>query len=170
MSDLPGQTTGTGGPPPGAEQPAYPQQQQPQPVAHAGGPSGPRANFGQRLLGLIIDGLVMIVPFGIFFAIFDPALAYLLGILAMGAYFVVLEGGATGQTLGMKALSIRVVDMHNGGPIGAGRATVRALVQFFLSGILYLGYLWMLWDKEKQTWHDKASSSVVVPTSAYPIS
>ena len=70
----------------------------------------------------------------------------------------------------MKALNIRVVDMRTGGAIGAGRATVRWLVQFFLSGILYLGYLWMLWDKEKQTWHDKASSSVVVPTSAYPVS
>ncbi|MFM8387932.1 MAG: RDD family protein, partial [Actinomycetota bacterium] len=24
-----------------------------------------------------------------------------------------------------------------------------------------LGYLWMLWDSEKQTWHDKMVSSVV---------
>jgi uncharacterized RDD family membrane protein YckC len=32
-----------------------------------------------------------------------------------------------------------------------------------------LGYLWMLWDKERQTWHDKFANSVVVPVSAYPI-
>jgi uncharacterized RDD family membrane protein YckC len=25
-----------------------------------------------------------------------------------------------------------------------------------------LGYLWMLWDKEKQTWHDKIIGSIVV--------
>jgi uncharacterized RDD family membrane protein YckC len=39
-----------------------------------------------------------------------------------------------------------------------------------LSGIVcLLGYLWMLWDKEKQTWHDKLATTVVVPTSAYPV-
>ena len=32
-----------------------------------------------------------------------------------------------------------------------------------------LGYFWMLWDREKQTWHDKFANDVVVPTSAYPV-
>jgi hypothetical protein len=32
-----------------------------------------------------------------------------------------------------------------------------------------LGYLWMIWDREKQTRHDKLATSVVVPTSAYPV-
>ena len=27
---------------------------------------------------------------------------------------------------------------------------------------LFLGYFWMLWDREKQTWHDKMAGSVVV--------
>jgi hypothetical protein len=27
----------------------------------------------------------------------------------------------------------------------------------------------MLWDPNKQTWHDKMATSVVVPTSAYPV-
>jgi uncharacterized RDD family membrane protein YckC len=27
---------------------------------------------------------------------------------------------------------------------------------------LLLGYLWMLWDPNKQTWHDKVAQSVVV--------
>jgi uncharacterized RDD family membrane protein YckC len=31
--------------------------------------------------------------------------------------------------------------------------------------VFLLGYLWMLWDPEKQTWHDKAAGSVVVPTA-----
>ena len=34
---------------------------------------------------------------------------------------------------------------------------------------LLIGYLWMLWDKEKQCWHDKAANDVVVPVSAYPV-
>ena len=164
MSDLPGQTTGTGAPPgqgPGAQQP---------PVAYAAsGPSGPRASFGQRLLALIVDWLVLIVPVAVLFLILDVWVAYVLTLVGSLAYYVVLQGGATGQTVGKKVLNIRVVDAANGGPIGYGRATVRMLVEWILSGILYLGYLWMLWDKEKQTWHDKASNSVVVPTSAYPV-
>ena len=27
----------------------------------------------------------------------------------------------------------------------------------------------MLWDKEKQTWHDTFSNDVVVPVSSYPV-
>ena len=38
-----------------------------------------------------------------------------------------------------------------------------------VSGIvIFLGYLWMIWDGEKQTWHDKMAGSVVVPTDSYP--
>jgi uncharacterized RDD family membrane protein YckC len=32
---------------------------------------------------------------------------------------------------------------------------------------IYLGFFWMLWDREKQTWHDKVAGSVVVPVDAY---
>ena len=121
-----GQTTGTGGPPPGPEQPASPQQSQP--VAHSGGPSGPRANFGQRLLGLIIDGLVLAVPSIVLFLILDPGIAYLLSILATAAYYIVLEGGPTGQTLGKKICNIRVVDqptLPSNRAVGVGRGIGR---------------------------------------------
>jgi uncharacterized RDD family membrane protein YckC len=35
--------------------------------------------------------------------------------------------------------------------------------------IFYLGYLWMLWDPQQQTWHDKLVGTTVVPVSAYPV-
>jgi uncharacterized RDD family membrane protein YckC len=163
MSDVQGQSTGAGAPP---EQPQYPP-----PVQHAGsGPSGPRANFGLRLLALIVDGLVFAIPAILVFVLFKPVVAYVLVWVGWAAYYVVLIGGPTGQTVGKRALGIRVVDFDTGGPVGHGRAFVRFLVQTFISGlIVYLGYLWMLWDREKQTWHDKAANSVVVPESAYPV-
>jgi uncharacterized RDD family membrane protein YckC len=167
MTDQPGQTPGTTSAPPGPE-PGY-QPQQPVAYSSGSGPSGPRAGFWIRFAGLLLDGLILAVPTIVLFLIFDVGIAYVLTFVVVLAYFIALEGGPTGQTLGMKAVSIRVVDFDGGGPIGYGRATVRALVQYFLSGILYLGYLWMLWDREKQTWHDKASRSVVVPVSAYPV-
>jgi uncharacterized RDD family membrane protein YckC len=30
------------------------------------------------------------------------------------------------------------------------------------SNILYLGFLWMLWDGDRQTWHDKIAGTVVI--------
>ena len=34
--------------------------------------------------------------------------------------------------------------------------------------IFYLGYLWMLWDDKKQTWHDKVVGSSVVRALTEP--
>ena len=87
-------------------------------------------------------------------------LAALVGVLL---YHGKLEGGPSGQTIGKKALGIRVVDAATGGPIGTGRAIGRFLFASIISGsICYLGYLWNLWDSRKQTWHDKIMSTVVV--------
>jgi len=85
------------------------------------------------------------------------------------AYFVYFEGSASGQTLGKRILGIRVIDFNSGGEIGYGRAFVRLIVRFISGFFCYLGYLWMLWDKEKQCWHDKAANDVVVPVHYYPV-
>ena len=71
--------------------------------------------------------------------------------------------GKTGQTWGRKIAGIRVVSKDNGQPIGFGRALGRQLLGNIVSNaVCYLGYLWMLWDKDKQTWHDKIVGSVVI--------
>jgi uncharacterized RDD family membrane protein YckC len=49
-----------------------------------------------------------------------------------------------------------------GRPIGYGRAFIRWLGSILSVIPLFLGYFWMLWDREKQTWHDKMAGSVVV--------
>jgi uncharacterized RDD family membrane protein YckC len=88
---------------------------------------------------------------------------YGIGILITLGYFTYFHG-TTGQTPGDAALSIRVVGKDTGAPIGYSRAFVRWLVSLVSGIVILLGYLWMLWDSEKQTWHDKAANSVVVPT------
>ncbi len=140
------------------------------------GPSGPRANFGYRLLALILDTIITGVGFfALFFglAVIDEALGalgYILGLVGIVAYFTYFEGGPSGQTPGKKMINIRVIDYNTGGPIGYGRALGRYFARI-LSGLpCYLGYFWMLWDREKQTWHDKLVTCVVVPEGAYPVS
>lgn len=149
---------------------AYETQQQPAPPAQsAGGPSGPRAGFWQRFAAAFLDGIILAIPYAILAAAADPAVAYLVYIVANLAYFTILDGGPTGQTIGKKALNIRVYDLKQGGPIGYGRGFVREIGKYVSSIVLLLGYLWMLWDGEKQTWHDKFAGSVVVPAADYPV-
>lgn len=71
--------------------------------------------------------------------------------------------GRTGQTWGRKIVGVKVIDASTGAPIGVWRALGRQLFEGTISSwIFYLGFWWMLWDPESQTWHDKAVNSVVV--------
>jgi uncharacterized RDD family membrane protein YckC len=132
------------------------------------GPSGPRASFGRRFVAALIDGILLGIVSGILTAL-NRNLGYAVETLLSLAYFTYLEGSASGQTLGKKAMGIRVIDFAGGGSIGHGRAFIRWIGRFVSAIACLLGYFWMLWDKEKQTWHDKFANAVVVPESAYPV-
>ncbi len=131
-------------------------------------PSGPRAGFWRRFVAAVIDGIIVGIVYGILFAVLGRGVAYGLGLLISLAYFTYFEGGANGQTPGKAAMGIRVIDFGGGGAIGYGRAFVRWIGRFVSEIPLLLGYFWMLWDKERQTWHDKFANAVVVPVSDYP--
>ena len=66
-------------------------------------------------------------------------------------------------------MKIRVIDVDTGGPIGYGRAFVRYIGRILSAIVIFLGYLWMLWDRERQCWHDKLAGDYVVPVSAHPL-
>jgi uncharacterized RDD family membrane protein YckC len=70
--------------------------------------------------------------------------------------------GRKGQTLGKRVMGVMVVDRASGQPIGIGRSVGRFFMTAVSSWLCYLGYLWMLWDADRQTWHDKVVNSVVV--------
>jgi uncharacterized RDD family membrane protein YckC len=146
--------------------------QQPDPFGNEPAPSfgasGPRAGFWLRFGAAFLDGVILVVPFLVLALVISPALYFLL-FPAQIAYFTYYEGGPTGQTIGKRVCGIRVIDFAGGGSIGYGRAFVRWIGRLISGLFLYLGYFWMLWDKEKQTWHDKMANDVVVPVSAYPV-
>lgn len=131
--------------------------------------SGPRASFGRRLLALLIDSVVVGVVGTILVLLVGDVAGQGVNILIGAGYFIWLEGSPSGQTVGKRALGIRVVDLGTGGPVGYGRAVIRYVGRIVSGFVFALGYLWMLWDAQKQTWHDKMATTVVVPTSAYPV-
>ena len=138
------------------------------PPVYSGGPSGPRAGFWIRFVASLVDSILLGMLNSLLrLAVPDP-LALLAGIAIGFAYFGYFEGGPAGQTLGKLLLDIRVVRSADGGPLGWSTALLRYLCSFLSAIPFGLGYFWMLWDEEKQTWHDKLSSTVVVPAAAWP--
>jgi uncharacterized RDD family membrane protein YckC len=187
-------------PPPGGY-PQHPQQQsgygQP-PQTPYGGPSGPRAGFWQRVGAYLLDVVILLIPVFIVLGLlgaFDSeyyddrgritggplegggTLTFQLFVLVLFlAYFTFLEGSHSGQTIGKKALGIRVIKESSGGAIGHGKGLLRNVVRSLPSLLPVVGFvwglldpLWMLWDREKQTLHDKVAKTLVVPVAAYPI-
>jgi uncharacterized RDD family membrane protein YckC len=128
------------------------------------GAPGPPAGWWIRFAAALLDGVILVVPFVVLAVVIAPALYFLL-FLAQIAYFTYYEGGPTGQTIGKRVCGIRVVDRDGGGPIGYGRGFVRWIGRLISGFFLYLGYLWMLWDKDRQTWHDKMANDLVVQVS-----
>jgi uncharacterized RDD family membrane protein YckC len=131
--------------------------------------TGPRASFGIRFLAALIDGVLVGAGGAILSVILGSSAGQGLGTLVGLGYFVYLEGSPSGQTVGKRVMNIRVIDAENGGPIGYGRALLRYVARILSAIPCGLGYFWMLWDKNKQTWHDKITTNVVVPTADYPV-
>ena len=131
----------------------------------------PYASLWQRLGALLLDWLILVFLVGI------PGL-YIAVLLAGALYFVLfpwiafpisslyfIVGNGRGGTWGKRIIGLRVRDVNRSGQIGLGRGLVRYLLWLVGLYCLYLGWLWMIWDDRKQTWHDKAAGSAVVQWS-----
>lgn len=154
-------------------------------AAHPAEPVRGYAGFRRRLLSAFVDyALLAAVAFGIGAAAGWSEEAALVGRLGGGwsvrltpdsvpellsiAYFTYLHATAAGQSIGNRIAGVRVADAVTGRPLSAGRALLRVLVSFVSEVVLLLGYLWMLRDPQRQTWHDKAAGSVVLLTAVSP--
>jgi len=132
-----------------------------QATSHA--PLGPRAGFWRRFAASLLDA-ILITTCSLPLLVVDVAVYKLVNLLAQAAYYTVLEGGPRGQTVGKKALGIRVTGLASGEPIGYARGLIRYLGRYVSFFVFLLGYLRMLWHAERQTWHDKMVGAVVVRT------
>ena len=140
------------------------------PAGAEGGATGPRAGIGVRFVAGLIDGLIVGVATVVLGIVLGTTGAYAVGALLSIAYFGYFEGQPAGQTIGKKAMSIRVIDFTNGASLEQSKAIVRAVVRYISGAACGIGFIWALFNKEKQTWHDLAAQTVVVPTSSYPVS
>ena len=106
------------------------------------------------VVGLSLLGLV--TPLGPLFA--------LVWVLYNSCYLQ----GTTGQSIGKKATSTRLVRADGRPGIGFGLALGRQLCHILDGLPLYLGYLAPLWDEKRQTFADKIVGTVVVHAASVP--
>ena len=98
----------------------------------------------------------------IFYGPLSTKLTIILLSCIMYPLYYVAPTGLRGQTLGKMALGIMVVN-ERGEPPGILRAAFREIFGKFVSYIvLYRGYFSIIWDEEKQGWHDHIASTYVI--------
>ena len=84
-------------------------------------------------------------------------LVALLPVIAFFCWFWIKNG----QTLGMQAWRIKLVNFDGGNP-GAGASVLRCLGATPSAACLGLGYLWCLVDRRGRYWHDYLSKTELV--------
>ncbi len=113
----------------------------------------PRANFWERMGAAFLDVVLVGILSGL---VGGPPLGFLVAL----AYFAGMWTWK-GTTIGGIVLNLKVVRL-DGGPLTFTAALVRGLAAAFSVIVLFLGFLWIIWDKEKQGWHDQIAGTVVI--------
>jgi uncharacterized RDD family membrane protein YckC len=113
----------------------------------------PKARFWERMGAAFLDIVLISIVGGITGS--EP-LTFFVGL----AYFAGLWTWK-GTTIGGIVLGLKVV-RFDGQPVSFTVAIVRALASAFSAIVLFLGFLWIAWDRDKQGWHDKIAGTVVL--------
>jgi uncharacterized RDD family membrane protein YckC len=113
----------------------------------------PRASFWERMGAAFLD-IILVSILGSLVG--GPPLAFLVAL----AYFAGMWAWK-GTTVGGIVLNLKVVRLDDQ-PVTFVVALVRSLAAAFSFIVLFLGFFWIIWDRDKQGWHDKIAGTVVV--------
>jgi uncharacterized RDD family membrane protein YckC len=125
-----------------------------------------KAGWGTRALAILIDGIGIGILAGAISAILGRDTSSTqyqgLSVLFQAVYFTYFWSAAgKGQTLGSRALNIRVVKT-DGSYLDYPGAFLR-YIGFVVSCVaVFLGVIWAAFDAQKQGWHDKIAGTYVV--------
>jgi uncharacterized RDD family membrane protein YckC len=123
------------------------------------------ATWSRRAGAWALDAVLLVAATESILAVSDIA-GSLAAVLLAPAYATVCHGSRRGQSAGKRLVGISVRDATSLGRVGYPRALWRWLVATTLWLLLVipglLDVLWPLGDRRRQTWHDKASRTVVV--------
>lgn len=116
----------------------------------------PRAGLLIRLAAVGLDVLLVAIADGLM-DLTERGGAFLILLLAYHIVFWIWKG----TTVGGIICHLRLVRV-DGATVRPGDAVVRGLVGIFSVIVVGLGFLWILKDPERQSWHDKVAGTYVV--------
>ena len=125
--------------------------------------------LGAVLIDLMVMGVVLSIPSTViygseywvgdqfFYGFWDLMFSYVLPLVGTIWFWLRFSG-----TPGKMALKLKIVDAGTGNKLTFGQAIGRYFA-YMLSAIpFFLGYIWVGFDKRKQSWHDKLAGTVVI--------
>ena len=126
-----------------------------------------KAGWGTRALAIILDAIgigIVSAAVSSLLGAGDPASRQYQGLstLFQAVYFTYFWSAAgQGQTLGSRALNIRVVKT-DGAYLDYFGAFLRYIGFVISCAVFLIGVIWAAFDAQKQGWHDKIASTYVI--------
>lgn len=123
------------------------------------------ATILDSLLILIITGPILTIIYGTEYWVsesfiqgfWDVLLSFILPAVAVIIFWVYKSA-----TPGKMATKLIIVDAKTGGKPSTGQCIERYLAYFIAVIPLFLGVIWVAFDKRKQGWHDKLAGTAVI--------
>ncbi len=132
-----------------------------------------KASFFRRLGAALIDGIIVGIAGTILGAIIamggstNTSVSNGISMILSIAYYLGTYMNMEGRTIGKKLLNIQVIKKDGTPMTDPFTIIIRDVVGKFISGIvILLGYIWVLFDKNNQSWHDKIAGTYVVYTGS----
>jgi uncharacterized RDD family membrane protein YckC len=118
----------------------------------------PRAGFWRRLLATLLDAVVVSLTLGLLHRVwpnFGGVFPFWLAIYCISLW------ATKGATIGGIICGLKVVRLDDR-PVSWSVAAVRGLSAFLSLAIAGLGFIWVAFDDDKQSWHDKIAGTTIV--------
>jgi len=121
----------------------------------------PRAGFWVRVAASFLDfimwAVVMALTSGLFHGWFSPGGSMMFWF----AVYCIVMWATKGTTIGGIICGLKLVRLDDR-PLDWGVAIVRALGGFLSLAVAGIGFIWVSFDDEKQSWHDKIAGTTIV--------
>lgn len=110
-------------------------------------------------LGWMIYGAIYFESTELSMGFADIIITYLLP-LFLTVMFWIYKSATPGKMM----LGLKIVDATTLKKASGGRLFLRYIGYYVSTIVLFLGFLWVIWDSRKQGWHDKMANTVVIKT------
>ncbi len=107
------------------------------------------------------DGMTVIDEFTMTNAAWAGAVIAILGVVFMIGFQIwnlCVRQSRTGSSLGKSAMGTVLIRSADGQHLGVGMCFLRQILHFLDSLVCYLGYLWPIWDNQRQTFATSSSA------------